>query len=146
MALGDGIRRNIAHVTDIERDRFINAVVQLNSRYYPDGVSKWVKQDQIHEATHVHGGPSFLPWHRELLNRYEELLREIDPDLSLHYWDWTDDPRAADNGAGGTYNIFTTSFMGEGNGNVAAPFAGFSSDIKRYRWWRSSTLSIRCRF
>jgi hypothetical protein len=125
MALGDGIRRNIAHVSDIERDRFIDAVVQLNSRYYPDGVSKWVKQDEIHEATHVHGGPSFLPWHRELLNRYEELLREIDPDLSLHYWDWTDDPRAADNGAGGTYNIFTESFMGEGNGNVAAPFAGF---------------------
>lgn len=125
MALGDGIRRNIAHVSDIERDRFIDAVVKLNSRYYPDGVSKWVKQDEIHEATHVHGGPSFLPWHRELLNRYEELLREIDPDLSLHYWDWTDDPRAADDGAGGTYNIFTTSFMGEGNGNVAAPFAGF---------------------
>jgi len=125
MALGDGIRRNIAHVSDEERDRFIHAVVQLNSRYYPDGVSKWVKQDQIHEATHVHGGPSFLPWHRELLNRYEELLREIDPELSLHYWDWTDDPRAADNGGVGTYNIFTTSFMGESNGNVGAPFAGF---------------------
>tara|TARA_R110002050_G_scaffold124179_5_gene243217 strand:- start:17754 stop:20453 length:2700 start_codon:yes stop_codon:yes gene_type:complete len=125
MALGDGIRRNIAHVSDVERDRFINAVVQLNSRYYADGVSKWVKQDQIHEATHVHGGPSFLPWHRELLNRYEQLLREIDPDLSLHYWDWTEDPRAAANVSGGTYNIFTTSFMGESNGNVGAPFAGF---------------------
>jgi hypothetical protein len=125
MALGDGIRRNIAHISNAERERFINAVVQLNSRYYPDGVSKWVKQDQIHEATHVHGGPSFLPWHRELLNRYEELLREIDPDLSLHYWNWTDDPRAADNGSGGTYNIFTTSFMGESNGNVGVPFGGF---------------------
>lgn len=125
MALGDGIRRNIAHVSDAERTRFINAVVQLNSRYYPDGVSKWVKQDQIHEATHVHGGASFLPWHRELLNRYEELLREIDPELSLHYWDWTEDPRAANNGSGGTYNIFTTAFMGESNGNVSDPFVGF---------------------
>ena len=90
MALGDGIRRNIARVTKEERDRFRNAVVQLNNRYYPDGVSKWVKQDQIHEVTHVHEEPSFLPWHRELCNRFEQLIREIDPDLSLHYWDWTE--------------------------------------------------------
>ena len=85
MALGDGIRRNIAHVSAAERNRFRDAIVQLNSSYYPDGVSKWVKQDQIHQATHVHTEPSFLPWHRELCNRLEELLREIDSDLSLHY-------------------------------------------------------------
>ncbi|MFK7786445.1 MAG: tyrosinase family protein [Crocinitomicaceae bacterium] len=125
MALGDGIRRNIAHVSAAERDRFINAVVQLNSRYYPDGVSKWVKQDEIHEATHVHGGPSFLPWHRELINRYEELLREIDPQLSLHYWDWTQDPRAADDGSGGTVNLFTSDFMGSSSGDAGDPFSGF---------------------
>ncbi len=125
MALGDGIRRNIAHVSEAERTRFRNAIVQLHNRYYADGVSKWVKQDQIHEATHVHGGSSFLPWHRELCNRFEQLLREIDPDLSLHYWDWTGDPRAASDGGGGTVNLFTTDFMGESNGAVAAPFGGF---------------------
>ena len=125
MALGDGIRRNIAHVSATERTRFKNAIVQLHSKYYPDGVSKWVKQDQIHEATHVHGGPSFLPWHRELCNRFEALLREIDPELSLHYWDWTEDPRAASDGNGGTVNLFTEDFMGESNGNVGNPFFGF---------------------
>ena len=125
MALGDGIRRNIAHVSHAERVRFRNAIVQLNSRYYPDGVSKWVKQDQIHEATHVHDGPSFLTWHRELVNRFEQLIREIDPDLSLHYWDWTDDPRAADDGSGGTVNLFTTDFMGASSGTVGDPLSGF---------------------
>ena len=125
MALGDGIRRNIAHVTAAERTRFRDAIVALNSRYYPDGVSKWVKQDQIHEATHVHGGPAFLPWHRELCNRFEQLIREIDPDLSLHYWDWTEDPRAASDGAGGTVNLFTEDFMGASTGGVGAPFSGF---------------------
>ena len=127
MALGDGIRRNIAHVSQSERTRLKNAIVQLHNRYYPDGVSKWVKQDQIHEATHVHGGPAFLPWHRELVNRFEELIREIDPDLSMHYWDWTEDPRAANDGNGGTVNLFTEGFMGESNGTVGNPFSSFPS-------------------
>ena len=65
MALGDGIRRNIAHVSDVERDRFINAVVQLNSRYYADGVSKWVKQhtetnDEAYVNCSLH--PIFKKW------------------------------------------------------------------------------------
>ncbi len=125
MALGDGIRRNIAHVSNAERVRFRNAIVQLNSRFYPDGVSKWVKQDQIHQVTHVHTVPSFLPWHRELVNRFEQLIREVDPDLSLHYWDWTDDPRAASDGNGGTVDLLTTSFMGIPSGVVGDPFSGF---------------------
>ena len=33
-------------------------------------------------------------WHRELRNRYERLLQEIDPDVALHYWDWATDPLA----------------------------------------------------
>ena len=27
----------------------------------------------IHQATHVHGGPGFIPWHREIVNRLDEL-------------------------------------------------------------------------
>lgn len=131
MALGDGIRRNIAHVSEQERIRFKNAIVQLNNEFYPDGVSKWRKQDEIHQATHVHGGPAFVPWHRELCNRFEDLLREVDPELSLHYWDWTEDPRAASDGQGGTINLFTTDFMGESNGIVGIPFDGFPTTIQR---------------
>ena len=84
----------------------------------PGGVSWWFKQDEIHQATHVHGGPEFLPWHREIVNRMEALLRQINPRLSLHYWDWTQDPRSIPNanlGAGaGTLNLFTPDFMGYG--------------------------------
>jgi hypothetical protein len=96
MALGDGIRRNILSVSPAERQRFVTAIVELNNRKFPGsrtdfpagGVSYWFKMDEIHQATHVHGGPAFLPWHRELCNYFESLLREVDPDLSLHYWDW----------------------------------------------------------
>src|SRR5437868_13587387 len=96
MALGDGIRRNINSVPATEQSLLVSAIKQLNERLYPGartdfpagGVSYWFKQDEIHQATHVHGGPHFLPWHRELCNRFEALLREVDSRLSLHYWDW----------------------------------------------------------
>lgn len=133
MALGDGIRRNIASVDPSERALLRDALVQLNHRHFggsrtdpvAGGVSWWFKQDEIHQATHVHGGPEFLPWHRVIVNRMEELLRQINPQLSLHYWDWTQDPTAiagANLGGGstGTLNLFTPDFMGYG-GSTSAP-------------------------
>src|SRR6266487_705669 len=120
MALGDGIRRNIATVTKAERDRFRNAIIALNHQFYPGGrgdtpvggVSYWFKQDEIHQSTHVHNCPAFLPWHRELLNRFEALLRLVDPALSLHYWDWTTDPSW----------MFTNDFMGNAHGDAGEPW------------------------
>jgi Common central domain of tyrosinase len=134
MVLGDGIRRNIAHVDPAERAMLRDAFLEINRRFFPGtredssapgGVSWWFKQDEIHQATHVHEGPEFLPWHREIVNRLEEMLRQINPQLSLHYWDWTQDPRAIPNanlgqGRSGTLNLFTAEFMGYG-GSSSAP-------------------------
>jgi hypothetical protein len=133
MALGDGIRRNIASVDPEERAQLCSAFQQLNRRHFPGGrddavpgrVTFWFKQDEIHQATHVHRGPEFLPWHREIVNRLEYMLREINPQLSLHYWDWTQNPREIPNanlggGKKGTLNLFTAEFMGYG-GETSAP-------------------------
>src|SRR5215212_5659297 len=148
MVLGDGIRRNIASVDPSERAMLREAFIQLNDHNHilpgnrsdapaPGGVTWWFKQDEIHQATHVHGGPEFIPWHRELVNRMEQMLRQINPQLSLHYWDWTQDPRAVPNGnlggaTVGVLNLFTPSFMGYGGStsqvigppwqNAAAPW------------------------
>ena len=135
MTLGDGIRRNIAHVEPSERALLRDALLALNQdpqfRFpgsrndtIPGGVSWWFKQDEIHNATHVHRGPEFVPWHRELVNRLEEMLRAVDARLSLHYWDWTQDPRAIPNanlggGRTGTLNLFTSDFMGYGGSTLA---------------------------
>ena len=130
MAIGDGIRRNIATISQAERDRFIHAFVALDTtKVYPDGVTHWDKQEEIHKSAHaagqdVHNGPAFVPWHRELCNRLELLLRGVDPTLSLHYWDWTTDPRAA---SAGHAALFTPTFMGSANGNAGAPLANFES-------------------
>jgi len=133
MTLGDGIRYNIAKVDPTERTLLRDALIQINHRYFPGtrtdsvpgGVSWWFKQDEIHQATHVHQGPEFLPWHREIVNRLEDMLRQINPQLSLHYWDWTEHPGAipdANLGGGttGTLDLFTSYFMGYG-GSTDAP-------------------------
>jgi peptidoglycan hydrolase-like protein with peptidoglycan-binding domain len=127
---GPTIRRNIAKVSQAERDKLRNAILELDRRTYPDGVSFWDKQDQIHQATHVHGGPAFIPWHRELVNRYEALLKQIDPTVALHYWDWQTDPRKSPDGAGGTVNLFSTGangFMGSASGRAGSPLDGLDN-------------------
>jgi hypothetical protein len=140
MALGDGIRRNAAKITQLERDRLRDAFVKLDTtKFYPDGTSYWDKQNQIHQATHVHAGPSFLTWHRELCNRLEALLREVDPLLSLHYWDWMTDPRSSPNGVGGVTNLFTPQFMGSAAGDAGPPFEAFESTEGAAHpviWWQ----------
>ena len=137
MALGDGIRRNIASVDPTERALLRDALVELQHRVFPGsrtdsppgGVTWWFKQDEIHQATHVHHGPEFLPWHREIVNRIEQMLRVINPQLSLHYWDWTQDPRSIPNanlggGMSGSLDLFTSSFMGAKNGLIDQPWLG----------------------
>jgi Common central domain of tyrosinase len=141
MALGDGIRRNISTVDPTERMMLRDAILAMHQRKYPGnagdrppgGVSWWFKQDEIHEATHVHGGPEFLPWHRELMNHFEGLLRQINPQLSLHYWDFKEDPRNIPNGnigggAKGLVNLFEgllpdgEPFMGSSTGSAGVPW------------------------
>lgn len=130
MTLGDGIRRNIALISDTERTRFINAILQMDTtKLFPDGVTYWDKQEDIHKNGHasglaVHGGIEFIPWHRALCNHFEDLLREVDPELSLHYWDWTTDPRVVP--AGGAA-LFTDVFMDNANAEVSHLLSNFES-------------------
>jgi len=130
MAIGDGIRRDIVLVSQLERDRFIAAIVKLDTtKFFPDGVSYWDKQEDIHKNAHfagvnVHVGPAFISWHRVIVNRLEQLLREVDPALSLHYWDWTTDPRST---AGGRAALFTPEFMGNDHGDAGHLLSDFES-------------------
>jgi hypothetical protein len=147
MALGDGIRRNFAKITQVERDRFVAAVKKMHDTLqFSDGVSFFAKLEEAHEFGHGSGAPHdpavFLLWHRQLLHTMETLLRAADPDLSLHYWDWREDPRAASDGSGGTINLMLPSQMGDdghlginqnahpntGGGDVGNPFANFETE------------------
>ena len=99
------IRKNAAFLTDAEWTRYCNAVVTIKHTL-PGGSSVSIYDQFV--AIHVcvwglrfstgpgpadgtdgaHGGPGFLPWHREYLRRYEEALAAVDATVSLPYWNW----------------------------------------------------------
>jgi len=41
----------------------------------------------------LHNNGAFLPWHRGYLLQVENRLREISPDITIPYWDWSLSPR-----------------------------------------------------
>jgi hypothetical protein len=58
----------------------------------------------------AHGDSAFLPWHRELLFRFEEELRAVKletANVTIPYWDWTRDQASGDPGF-----PFTHDFIG----------------------------------
>lgn len=122
-------RKNAATASAAERDAYIAAIQGIDALTWSDLVSYWDRQDQIHQLAPEHGNPAFLPWHREFIHRYEVLLREVNPLVTLLYWDWTTNPT---NSAG--FNFFSATFMGlSGAGGscgvrVGAPFGTFDAN------------------
>lgn len=119
-------RRNVADLTvpQSEVDKYRDAIIAVGtmaSYQFPDGMQYWHKQQQVH--AHVvnftsgtfaaHGSDGFLPWHREFINRYEVLLREAYPTVTLFYYDWHMNPAT---------NARVTGLMGSFSGAIGAPF------------------------
>jgi tyrosinase len=75
----------------------------------------------------AHASPTFLPWHRQYIAEFEDMLREVsrNPRLSLPYWDWTDPESTA--------AVFADDFMG-GNGDPAQGYAVTSGPFRKGAW------------
>jgi Common central domain of tyrosinase len=143
-------RSNVSKISNEERRRLVDAIITVNTnpkykyhgsrgdKPFTGGVTYWFKQDEIHQSTHVHRGPAFLTWHRELCRRFEVSLRLVDKKVSLHYWDWNEDPTDTTDKDGNSLNLFTDSFMGSSSGSANKPWlsAGFYNpypDGENYR-------------
>lgn len=117
-------RRNVANLLPSERTAFVAAVKAAKAAgdYDPFVL---VHQDAMDHGTPsgtspgtrnaAHRGPAFLPWHREFLRRFEEVLRALDPVVAVPYWDWAGDAALADPAAG---VVWGSDLMG-GNGDPA---------------------------
>lgn len=88
-------RKDAAALSKAERRRFIDAVLQLKkSGEYDEFVRVHIDyyvadgEDRLRLA---HMAPSFLPWHRQFLLRFERALRKVDSSVTVPYWDWTRD-------------------------------------------------------
>jgi len=115
-------RKNGASASAGEKADYVSAIQTIDTAtfQFPDLVTYFDKQNSVHFALFnlgIHSSLRFLPWHREFVNRYESLLREVKPALTLLYWDWNTDPNPTITGGAG--------FMGASSGVVGAPFATF---------------------
>jgi len=109
-AVAFAYRGDFRYLTDVQKQIFIDAVIAMDNTFYPGtagvqnpsgngyvamgGASYWDKGGQMHQVLFdsIHGGPVFLPWHRQMMRWMENLLRSYDPLISLPYWDWQTHP------------------------------------------------------
>ena len=114
-----GCRMNQKSLTPAQRAAFANAVLALKNKV-PSQLGLSNRYDD-YVQTHMnsmmatpgwaHQGPTFEPWHRELLYQFEKDLQAVDPTVTIPYWDWTVDQDPTQPGT-----PFTNEFMG-GNGD-----------------------------
>lgn len=123
-------RVNQRNLTSAQRARFVQAVLELKRR---GGYDKYVRLHGQYFAADgetglrvAHMAPTFFPWHRQFLLTFEGELRDIDPQVTVPYWDWTRD-RSADS------PLWDPDFMG-GDGRdrdgqvMTGPFAYRTGD------------------
>jgi tyrosinase len=100
-----GIRKNYGSLTNVERQRFVQALHHVK----PTGVVDQFAQ--IHGTHFFHGihvSSHFLPWHREMLLRFESALQQFHSDVTIPYWDSTVDRSPSD-------PLWDNGFLGQFN-------------------------------
>lgn len=118
------IRKSINSLTGLEKEKFVNALIQLKKQGRYDEYVHWhhhvmiptVFPNEPNDANYrngAHRGPAFLPWHRAFLMAVEDDLQKIDSSITIPYWDWVSDSKLTDPK---TAPIWQEDFMG-GDGN-----------------------------
>ena len=121
------VRKDVAALSAKEKARFVEALHALKAADYPydgdrDGIRWYDQFVQWHvelslcrgtpdDASGIfgHGGPMFLPWHRQYVLELEDALRAVTGrHITLPYWNWTS--------KASTDALFDQRFMG-GDGN-----------------------------
>lgn len=87
---GRKLRKNVDALTPEELRRLRAALRQMHrfDAFELDerGYTYWAR---IHGNNCQHGWEQFLPWHRLYLHFFEQALQDIDPSVTVPYWDWS---------------------------------------------------------
>lgn len=87
------IRKNAVSLTENERNRFLEALGELNAA----GKGPFQSFRDMHDSEaypEAHGYAGFLPWHRAYLLDLERSLQEVNDQVTLPYWRF-DEPAPA---------------------------------------------------
>ncbi len=125
------IRKNQADLTSLEKKNFVNAVLDLKKTFREGSeISIYDEFVQIHRDAlrdgAIHEGPAFFPWHRQFLRNFELELQNINPNVTIPYWDFTVD-NSPDS------SIWDKNFMG-GNGDPADNYAVKTGPFQQGEW------------
>ena len=72
-----------------ERVRFVNAYKKISTEEPFKTRYKELIMDHPKMAARIHNKEHFFPWHRLFLLNFENLLAQVDPNVTLPYWDWS---------------------------------------------------------
>jgi tyrosinase len=84
-------RQNVANLSANDLAAFRQAIEQSMTINDTRGFIHFAGLHGLPSFLCKHGSPLFLPWHRAYLYMLEMSLRDISPNVSLPWWDWTSD-------------------------------------------------------
>ena len=98
-----GVRKNYRNLTHSERTRFVEALHHVK---FWGIVDRFTAVHEEHFNHGIHRNSHFLPWHRELLVRFEAELKKKHADVTIPYWDSSADRSP-------THPLWAESFLGQ---------------------------------
>ena len=80
-------------MTQGERCRYVQAVYTASTQLpWKTCYDELIKIHRDNFGAGIHAQPSFLPWHRWYILAIENLLRQIDCNITVPYWNWSLEP------------------------------------------------------
>jgi Common central domain of tyrosinase len=82
------LRKNYNFMSDDQKNRFVAVLKKANAAGV---VSNYAEIHAKYFSEGIHRTSHFLPWHREMLYRFERELQTFDSGVTIPYWDSTSD-------------------------------------------------------
>ena len=87
-------RQEWSTLSDSKKERYISAVLTVSTDpiykpLYQELIKKYQKSFSTLAQRTLPETSQFIPWHRYFLLEYEDLLRLVNRDITIPYWDWS---------------------------------------------------------
>jgi tyrosinase len=86
------VRQSITQMSADEVTQFRTAIEEMLRRPDNRGYQFFAGWHGVPLGICEHSNSLFLPWHRGYLYHFELALQEIDPEVTLPWWDWMEEP------------------------------------------------------